>query len=156
MYLHHNRQGVDIVSWAPKHDPLIKWPTWGHMTVWKIYISIFLRFMADKLGRLLTLGRIFITQTLKSSRTSYLMMLSACPSSFFKQSSYIGTGMKIVNKDAIWTAIELGPPVSESSTKISKFYAPNDSEQKFHESENRKLATHRIQAGVPLVENPQT
>ena len=70
MYRHHNRQGADIVLEAPKHDPLIKWPTWGHVTVWKIYISIFMRFIPNKFGRLLTLGRIFITQMLKSSPTS--------------------------------------------------------------------------------------
>ena len=46
--------------------------------------------------------------------------------------NYIGVGTKIVNKDSIRTAIELGPPVSESSTKISKFHAPTDSEHKFH------------------------
>ena len=32
------------------------------MTVWKIYISTFSRFIADKRCRLLTLGRIFSTQ----------------------------------------------------------------------------------------------
>ena len=31
------------------------------------------------------------------------------------------------------TAIELRPPVSVSSTKISKFYDPTDSEHQFHE-----------------------
>ena len=55
---------------APTHGPLIKWPTWGHVTAWKIYISIFMRFIANKLGKLLTLGRIFITQIIKSSPTS--------------------------------------------------------------------------------------
>ena len=74
MYQHHNRQGADIVLEAPKHDPLIKWPTWDHVTVWKIYISIFMRFIANKLGRLVTLGRIFITQMLKSSPTSCLLV----------------------------------------------------------------------------------
>ena len=41
-----------------KHDPLIKWPTWGHMTIWKFYIFISMRLIANKLGRLLTLGSI--------------------------------------------------------------------------------------------------
>ena len=31
--------------------------------------------------------------------------------------------------------IELGPPVSESSTKISTFYSPTDSEHKFNKTE---------------------
>ena len=35
---------------------------------------------------------------------------------------------------SILTVIELGLPVSESSTKISKFYAPTDSEHKFHKA----------------------
>ena len=30
--------------------------------------------------------------------------------------------------------IELGPPVSESSTKISKFYVPIDSKHKLHKA----------------------
>ena len=51
---------------APKHEPLIKWPTWGHMTPWKIYISISMRFIASKLGRLVTLRKIIIMQRLKS------------------------------------------------------------------------------------------
>ena len=56
------------------------------------------------------------------------------PSPFFKQSSHIGIGSKIVNKDSIRKAIELGPPVSESPTKISKFHAPTDSEHKFYKA----------------------
>ena len=35
-----------------------------------LYISILMRFIGNKLGRLLTIGRIFSTQTLKSSPTS--------------------------------------------------------------------------------------
>ena len=38
------------------------------MTVCKIYISILMRFMANKLGRLLTLGGIFSTQRLSRHR----------------------------------------------------------------------------------------
>ena len=30
MYGHQTRQGADLVSEAPKHDPLIKWQKWGH------------------------------------------------------------------------------------------------------------------------------
>ena len=71
------------------------------------------------------------------------MMLSVSPSSSFKQSLHIGIETKTVNKDFIQTAIELGPPVSQSSTKISKLHVPTDSQ-------------HKIQAGVPLIENPQT
>ena len=51
--------------------PLIKWPRWYHVTVAKIYISIFMKFIANKLGRLLALGRIFSKQALKSSPTFF-------------------------------------------------------------------------------------
>ena len=60
-------------------------------------------------------------------------MLSDSPSSFFK-SSHIRIGTKIVNEDSIRTAIELGPPVSESSTKTSKVHAPTDSKHKFYKA----------------------
>ena len=40
----------------------------------------------------------------------------------------------MVNKDSIQIAMELGPPVLESSTKISKFHDPIDSEHKFHKT----------------------
>ena len=63
MYWDQDRQGADLVVEAPKHDHLINWPTWGHVTVWEICISIFMTFIANKLGRLLTLGRIFSMQT---------------------------------------------------------------------------------------------
>ena len=70
MCRYHTRQGANLVLEAPKHDPLIKLPTWGHMNVWKIYISTFMRFIANKLGRVLIFGKIFSMQTLKSSPTS--------------------------------------------------------------------------------------
>ena len=47
------------------HDPLIRWPIWGHMTIWKTYISIFTRLTATKLGRVVTSGRRFSTEMLK-------------------------------------------------------------------------------------------
>ena len=74
----------------------------------------------------------FFPCRLLPSHPPHLIMLSAFPSSFFKQSLHIGIGTKIVKKDFIRTAIEIEPPVSESSTKISKFHAPTDSEDKFH------------------------
>ena len=51
---------------------------------------------------------------------------------------------------------ELGTPVSESSTKISKFYDPTDSEHKLHKTRIKKLAMHRGQNGIPLTENLQS
>ena len=76
-------------------------------------------------------------------------MLFASPSSFFKQSSHIGIDTKIINKDSIWTAIELGLPVSESSTKISKFHAPTDSEHKFHKARIESWPPIEFKLGFP-------
>ena len=71
---------------------------------------------------------IFFPCSLLPLHPSHLIILSASPLSFFKQNSHIRIGTKIVNKDSIRTAIELGSPVSESPTKISKSHAPTDSE----------------------------
>ena len=61
--------GKVLTRWeSPKHDPLIKRPTWGHATVWKIYITTCTRFVDKKLSRLLTFGTIFSTQKLRSSQ----------------------------------------------------------------------------------------
>ena len=79
----------------------------------------------------------------------HLIILSASPSSFFKQSSHIGIGTKIVNKDSIQTAVELGPSVSESSTKISKFHAPTDSEHKFHKARIKNWSPIEFKLGFP-------
>ena len=43
----------------------------------------------------------------------------------------------MVNKDSIQIAMELGPPVLESSTKISKFHGPIDSEHNFIKRESK-------------------
>ena len=59
-------------------------------------------------------------------------MLSASPHLFSTQSLHYQNWKS--NKYSIITVIELGPPVSKSSTRISKFYAPTDSEQKFHKT----------------------
>ena len=78
MYEHHIRQSAAIALEAPKQESLIKWTTWGHVTVWKILI--FMRFIANKLVRLLTLGRIFSMQSLKLSPTSSTFSFSFSPS----------------------------------------------------------------------------
>ena len=79
----------------------------------------------------------------------HLIILSASPSSFFKQSSHVGIGTKIVSKDSIRTAIEFGPPVPESSTKISKFHAPTDSEHKFHKVRIENWSPIEFKLGFP-------
>ena len=79
----------------------------------------------------------------------HLIILSASPSSFFKQSSHIGIGTKFVNKDSFRTAIELRPPVSESLTKILKFHAPTDSEHKFHKARIENWSPIEFKLGFP-------
>ena len=76
-------------------------------------------------------------------------MLSASPSSFFKQNLRIGIGAKIVNKDSIRTIIELVPPVLESSTKISKFHAPTDSKQELHKARIKNWPRIEFKLGFP-------
>ena len=47
-------------------DSLNTWPTWGYVTVWKIYISPFIILMAIKIYKVLTSGRSFSPQNLKT------------------------------------------------------------------------------------------
>ena len=54
------------------------------------------------------------------------------PHQLFTQSSQCQNWQ--ADKHSILTVIELEPPVSESSTKIAEFYAPTDSEHKFHKA----------------------
>ena len=51
-------------------DLLIMWQQWGQAMIWKFSISTFTKLMANKLGRMLTLGKRFSTQVLKSSPTA--------------------------------------------------------------------------------------
>ena len=46
---------------------LIKWPTWGHVAIWKVCISTITRLIASKPGRV-NLREEFGTKRLKSSR----------------------------------------------------------------------------------------
>ena len=57
------------------NDLLIRWPMWGHLTFWKIYISTLTRLIATKLGRVLTSGRSFSMQTLTSPPCSFLFWI---------------------------------------------------------------------------------
>ena len=51
------------------HDSLIKWTTWGQVTISKIYISTITWVMVSKPGRVLTHASGFSTQKLKSCPT---------------------------------------------------------------------------------------
>ena len=72
LYLHyHNAYGYqtfqgNAITW---HEPLITFTTWSHVTVWKIYSSFFIRFMATKLEMEVQL------QMLKLSPNSYLVVI---------------------------------------------------------------------------------
>ena len=57
------------------------------------------------------------------------MMLSTSTSSIFSHKCHNIIFEMLIH---ILTVLELGPPMSESSTWISKFYDPTDSEHKFH------------------------
>ena len=46
-------------------------------------------------------------------------------------------------------AIELGPPMSESSSRISKFYDPTDSKYKFHQTRIENWLTIGLELGSP-------
>ena len=59
-------------------------------------------------------------------------MLSVSASSVFHTELTILELTSKYRKHSIQTVIELGPPLSEFCTKISKFYAPTDPELKFH------------------------
>ena len=61
-------------------------------------------------------------------------MLSPSPSSVFSHKDHNIILEKQISKYSILTVIELGPPLSESSTTISKFYNPADSEHKLHKT----------------------
>ena len=51
--------------------------------------------------------------------------------------------------------IELGPPVLKSSTRISYFYAPTDSEYKFHKTKIRNCVPIGFGLGFRLIGKPQ-
>ena len=57
------------------HAPLSSWPMLRHVTIWKVYTFTSTRLIDTKLGAVLTSGRRFITQKLKSLPTSCLGML---------------------------------------------------------------------------------
>ena len=62
------------------------------------------------------------------------MMLSTSPLLVFSHKVHNIRFEKQIRILSLLTVIELGPPVLESSTRISKFYDPTDSEHKFHKT----------------------
>ena len=90
----------------------------------------------------LTHQRLKHSQRTKFNKT----MLSAFPLHFFIQRSLYQN--RKTNKYSILTVTELGPSVSESSTRITKFYTSIDSEHKVHKME--------IKNGIWTVARPGT
>ena len=90
----------------------------------------------------LTHQRLKHSQRTKINKT----MLSAFPLHFFIQRSLYQNWK--TNKYSILTVTELGLSVSESSTRITKFYTPIDSEHKVHKME--------IKNGIWTVARPGT
>ena len=56
------------------------------------------------------------------------------------------------NKYSILLVTELGPPVSESQTRILKFYGPTGSEHKFHEIKIENWLPIRFNLGLSFWE----
>ena len=80
------------------------------MTVWKIYISTFTRFIANKLGILLTLGRNFSMQTLKLSLNSCYFFKKL--NMWWKQvvcslvSIYLNSPQLAINKNKLYKTLD--------------------------------------------------
>ena len=68
----------------------------------------------------------------KARKTMMKVMLSASPSLFFSRKVHNIRFEKQIRVLSQLTVIELGRPVSVSSTKILKFHDPTDSEHKFY------------------------
>ena len=99
---------------------------WSHAK--DLYIHIRFIYINNKLDLKTQVRYIYCIQT--PPHLPHLIILSASPSLVFQTKFTWQNRNK--NKHSIWTTIELGPPVLESSTKISKFHAPTNSEHRFH------------------------
>ena len=76
-------------------------------------------------------------------------MLSASPSLFFSQKVHNIKFEKQIRILSQLTVTELGPPVSESSTRISKFHDPTDSEHKFYKTKTENWQPISFKLGTP-------
>ena len=76
------------------------------------------------------------------------IMLAAFPSSVVVQ-------YQNSKSDKYYILIELGPPMWETSTRISYFYAPTDSGYKFHKTRIENCLPIGFGLGFLLIRNPQ-
>ena len=78
---HHTRWSVDL-QWEASifkyiYNFLITWTKWDHLTIWKTYIFSITWPMVCKPGRVLTYGRRFSVQALKSWPTSWYIYVKS-------------------------------------------------------------------------------
>ena len=107
-----------------------------------IYINICINWILD-----LNTQVTYIYCVLFPPHPPYLIMLSAFPQRF--QTIFVYGNWNENRKQAFYTNDKLGPPVSESSTKISKFHGPNDSEHKFHKARIENWPPIKFKLGFP-------
>ena len=105
----------------------------------------------SKVRRKKSLAQIFwkdlIERKLEKARMK--IMLSASPSLFFSQKVHNIKFEKQIRILSQLTVTELGPPVSESSTRISKFHDPTDSEHKFYKTKTENWQSISFKLGTP-------
>ena len=83
-------------------------------------------------------------------RTIIKIILSTSPSSAFSHKVHnIRFEKQTCILSQLMIPIELGPPVSKSSTKISKFYDSTDSENKFHKTRIKNWLSIDFEMGSP-------
>ena len=83
-------------------------------------------------------------------RTIIKIILSTSPSSAFSDKVHnIRFEKQICILSQLMVPIELGPPVSKSSTRILKFYDSTDSEHKFHKTRIKNWLSIDFELGSP-------
>ena len=71
------------------HDHLIMWPVLGHAIIWKVYNATLTKLMTIKPNRVLTYGKRFSMQILKSSPTFFFTIFLMAFSTYCNESRTI-------------------------------------------------------------------
>ena len=85
----------------------------------------------------------------KLEKTQMKIMLSASPSLVFLHKVHNIRFQKQICTLSKLMVIKLGPSVSESSTRILKFYEPSDSEHKLHKTRIQNWLSTGFELGSP-------
>ena len=85
----------------------------------------------------------------KARKSKNEIILSASPSLFLSHKAHKIKYEKQIRILSQLTVTELGPPVSESSTRISKFHDPTDSEHKFYKTKTKNWQSISFKLGTP-------